>query len=165
MKTDKQREERGNHYAVHRLSLARDHADIPIERKLEEILKWLDGLNCAEKQDITSSLCQEDTCQWLFETTQYITWKNGESGSLWLRGKGETFEGFHSPCFTDQVVIVAGAGKSVLAYVYISCIPTVLTLFASGRSLSIPSRRPSSREKSLLFSIVILETSGLQALR
>ncbi|KAI9568426.1 hypothetical protein HD554DRAFT_766586 [Boletus coccyginus] len=64
--------------------------------KVEEISKWLDGLNCAEKQDVTLSLRQEDTCKWLFDTTQYKTWQDGESGSLWLRGK-------------------PGAGKSVLA--------------------------------------------------
>ncbi|KAF8135794.1 hypothetical protein EV363DRAFT_1551923, partial [Boletus edulis] len=63
--------------------------------KLEEILKWLDGLNCAEKHDVTLSLRQEDTCEWLLNTTQYRTWRGAESGSLWLRGK-------------------PGAGKSVL---------------------------------------------------
>ncbi|KAF8549087.1 hypothetical protein OG21DRAFT_638819 [Imleria badia] len=40
-------------------------------KKLEEILKWLDGLNCAEKQDVTLSLRQSDTCKWLFDTTPY----------------------------------------------------------------------------------------------
>ncbi|KAF8441584.1 hypothetical protein L210DRAFT_2081228 [Boletus edulis BED1] len=65
------------------------------EKQLEEILKWLDGLNCAEKHDVTLSLRQEDTCEWLFNTTQYRTWRSAESGSLWLRGK-------------------PGAGKSVL---------------------------------------------------
>jgi len=136
----------------------------PTEEKLEEMLKWLDGLNCAEKQDVTLSLRQEDTCKWLFDTTQYTTWKDGENRSLWLRGKRENFQRFYSPSFTDQAVIVAGAGKSVLAYVYILCIPMVLTLLA-GRSLSIPSRRPGLRGTSLYFSIVILETSGLQAPR
>ncbi|KAF8133974.1 hypothetical protein EV363DRAFT_1214661, partial [Boletus edulis] len=65
------------------------------EKKLEEILKWLDGLNCAEKHDVTLSLRQDDTCKWLFDTTQYKMWRDGESGSFWLRGK-------------------PGAGKSVL---------------------------------------------------
>lgn len=53
---------------------------------------WLDGLNCAEKQDATFLLRQEDTCKWLFDTTQYKIWKDGESEFLWLRGKRETFE-------------------------------------------------------------------------
>ncbi|KAG6372884.1 ankyrin repeat-containing domain protein [Boletus reticuloceps] len=65
------------------------------EKELEEILKWLDGLTCAEKHDVTLSLRQEDTCKWLFDTTQYKMWRDGESGSFWLRGK-------------------PGAGKSVL---------------------------------------------------
>ena len=164
MKTDRQRGEQGSNYTDHRFSLARVHADIPIEKKFEEILKWLDGLNCAEKQDITLSLRQEDTCKWLFDTTQYKRWKDGENESLWLRGKRESVERFYSPCFIDQVVIVAGAGKSVLAYVHILYISTVLTMFA-GRSSSIPSRWLCPREKSLYFSIVILETSVLQALR
>ncbi|KAF8134005.1 hypothetical protein EV363DRAFT_1214744, partial [Boletus edulis] len=65
------------------------------EKKFEEVLKWLDGLNCAEKQDVTLSLRQEDTCKWLFDTIQYRAWRGGETRSLWLRGK-------------------PGAGKSVL---------------------------------------------------
>ncbi|KAF8427979.1 hypothetical protein L210DRAFT_805898, partial [Boletus edulis BED1] len=64
-------------------------------KKFEEVLKWLDGLNCAEKQDVTLSLRQEDTCKWLFDTSQYRAWRGGETRSLWLRGK-------------------PGAGKSVL---------------------------------------------------
>ena len=87
MKTDKQREEEGRNYAAHWPPLARDHPDIPPEKKLDEILKWLDGLNCAEKQDVTLLLRQEDTCKWLFDTTEYKMWNDG---SLWLRGKRET---------------------------------------------------------------------------
>ena len=60
-------------------------------------------------------------------------------------------------------MIIAGAGKSVLAYVYILFILTVLTLLA-GRSSLIPSRGIGAREKSFYFSIVIFETSGLHAL-
>ncbi|KAF8556919.1 ankyrin [Imleria badia] len=66
------------------------------EQNFKEILGWLDGLNCAEKQDVTLSLRQPDTCKWLFNTTQYKMWRNGECSGLWLRGK-------------------PGAGKSVLA--------------------------------------------------
>ncbi|KAF8415254.1 hypothetical protein L210DRAFT_2740006 [Boletus edulis BED1] len=62
------------------------------EEKLEEILKWLDGLNCAEKHDVTLSLRQADTCKWLFDTTKYRTWRDGANGFLWLRGKRETPE-------------------------------------------------------------------------
>ncbi|KAG9313599.1 ankyrin repeat-containing domain protein [Chiua virens] len=68
-------------------------------KKLEEVLKWLDGWDCAEKQEDTLSLRQPNTCKWLFDTTQYKTWRDPvrEVGSfLWLRGK-------------------QGAGKSVLA--------------------------------------------------
>ena len=71
------------------LHLHANHADIPAGKKLAEISKWLDGLNCAEKQDVTLLLRQKDTCQWLFDTTQYKMWKDSESGSLWLRGKRE----------------------------------------------------------------------------
>ena len=102
--------------SVHWTSLARNHPDIPLEKKFEEVLKWLDGLNCAEKQDATLLLRQEDTCQWLFDTTQYKVWQDGESGSLWLRGKRKTSEIQQLPS-TDMVAITAGAGKSVLAYV------------------------------------------------
>ncbi|KAF8441582.1 ankyrin repeat-containing domain protein [Boletus edulis BED1] len=51
------------------------------EKQLEDILKWLDGLNCAEKHDVTLSLRQEDTCEWLLNTTQYITWRGAETGA------------------------------------------------------------------------------------
>ena len=90
MKTDKQMEEEGSNYTAHWPSLARDHPDIPLEKKFEEISKWLDGLSCAEKQDVTLSARQEDTCKWLFDTAQYKAWKDGQHGSLWLRGKRET---------------------------------------------------------------------------
>ncbi|KAF8550275.1 hypothetical protein OG21DRAFT_1499908 [Imleria badia] len=73
-----------------------DFPDVSSAKKLEDILKWLDSLNCAEKQQTTASLRQQDTCQWLFDTTQYKTWRDSESSFLWLRGK-------------------AGAGKSILA--------------------------------------------------
>ncbi|KAF8550269.1 hypothetical protein OG21DRAFT_441897 [Imleria badia] len=45
-----------------------------VDQKLKEgneILMWLDGLSCAWKQDETISLRQPDTCEWLFDTTQY----------------------------------------------------------------------------------------------
>ena len=87
---DKQRQEEGSIHTALWSSLERDHPDIALEKKFEEILKWLDGLNCAEKQDVTLLLRQEDTCKWLFDTIQYKVWKNGESESLWLRGKRET---------------------------------------------------------------------------
>ncbi|KAI9462203.1 ankyrin repeat-containing domain protein [Boletus coccyginus] len=51
------------------------------EKKLDEISKWLDGLNCAEKQDVTLSFRQKDTCKWLFDTTQYKMWKDSETGA------------------------------------------------------------------------------------
>jgi len=91
VKTDKQRGEEDGNYTTIDFHLCATMLTFPVGEKLEEILKWLDGLNCAEKQDITSSLRQEDTCKWLFDTTQYKTWKDGTSGSLWLRGKRETF--------------------------------------------------------------------------
>ena len=91
MKTDKQRREEGRSYTAHWPSLARHHLDILLEKKSEEISSWLDGLNCAEKQDVTLLLRQEDTCKWLLDTTEYKMWKDGDSGSLWLRGKRETF--------------------------------------------------------------------------
>ena len=60
---------------------------VSLAQNLEEILKWLDGLNCAAKQDVTLLLRQPDTCKWLFDTTQYKMWKGGENPWLWLCGK------------------------------------------------------------------------------
>ena len=60
-------------------------------KKLEEIVKWLDGLNCAGKQDDTLSLRQPDTCKWLLHTAQYKSWGDGDESSLWLRGKRKLF--------------------------------------------------------------------------
>ncbi|KAF8440036.1 hypothetical protein L210DRAFT_808616, partial [Boletus edulis BED1] len=74
---------------------------------LEEITKWLDGLNCGEKQDNTLALRQPDTCKWLFDTAQYKMWRDGGKSFLWLRGK-------------------PGAGKSVLASSVISSLETSL---------------------------------------
>ena len=89
MKSDKQRKEERRNHTTRCPSLAHDHPDITLEKKLEEISNWLDGLNCAEKQDVTLLLRQEDTCKWLLDTTEYKIWKDGESGSLRLRGKRE----------------------------------------------------------------------------
>ncbi|KAG6377683.1 ankyrin repeat-containing domain protein [Boletus reticuloceps] len=77
------------------------------EHKLEEVVKWLDGLNCAEKQDDTLSLRQPDTCNWLFDTPQYKMWRDGGDSFLWLKGK-------------------PGAGKSVLASSVINSLETSL---------------------------------------
>jgi hypothetical protein len=86
MKTDKQMKEEGSNYTAQWRSLAHNHPDVPLEKKFEAISKWLDGLNCAEKQDVTLMLRQEDTCKWMFDTTEYKMWNDG---SLWLRGKRE----------------------------------------------------------------------------
>ena len=61
----------------------------PLAQNFEEILGWLDGLNCAEKQDVTLLLRQPDTCKWLFDTAQYKKWGDGECSCLWLCGKRE----------------------------------------------------------------------------
>ena len=65
---------------------------ISLAQNFEEILGWLDGLNCAEKQDVTLLLRQPDTCKWLFDTTQYKMWRDGESSCLWLCGKRKRHE-------------------------------------------------------------------------
>lgn len=64
-------------------------ADFLLEKMLEEVLQWIDGLNCAEKQDVTLALRQPGTCRWLFDTNQYKTWRGSENSFLWLRGKGK----------------------------------------------------------------------------
>ncbi|KAF8125623.1 ankyrin repeat-containing domain protein [Boletus edulis] len=76
-------------------------------KKLDEIVKWLDGLNCAEKQDDTLALRQPNTCKWLLDTAQYKMWRDGGNSCLWLRGK-------------------PGAGKSVLASSVIDSVGTSL---------------------------------------
>ena len=60
---------------------------VSLAQNLEEILKWLDGLNCAAKQDVSLLLRQPGTCKWLFDTIQYKMWRDDESAHLWLCGK------------------------------------------------------------------------------
>lgn len=72
-------------YTINWLSLRDDRS--VLGKKLDEILKWLDALNCAEKQDIILSLRQPDTCKWLFATSQYKSWRDGQGSFLWLHGK------------------------------------------------------------------------------
>ena len=124
-------------------------------KKLEEILMWLDGLNCAEKQDVTLSLRQPDTCKWLFHTTQYKRWRDGngdgdgDSSFLWLRGKRETSQALLSVLAdVPRDMFLAGAGKSVLAYVYVSNISAVLTPLY--RSSVIHSLEESRRDGEFL---------------
>ena len=58
----------------------------------------------------------------------------------------------------------AGAGKSVLAYVYTSCISVILTQLV-GHPSFILSRNLDVMESSSHFSIVIPETNGPHVLR
>ncbi|KAF8137382.1 hypothetical protein EV363DRAFT_1428288, partial [Boletus edulis] len=55
--------------------------------KLDDILRWLDGLSCAAKHEETLSLRQPDTCTWLHSTPEYRSWRNSEDTFLWLQGK------------------------------------------------------------------------------
>ena len=93
-------------------------------------MEWLDGLNCAEKQDDTLSLRQPDTCKWLFDTAQYKMWRDGENSFLWLRGKRKTFKVLANPSLLTWTLI-AGAGKSILVYVniHVLCVQLTPTLF------------------------------------
>ncbi|KAF8439131.1 ankyrin repeat-containing domain protein [Boletus edulis BED1] len=56
-------------------------------RKLDDVLRWLDGLSCAAKQEETLSLRQPDTCTWLYSTPEYESWRNSDDSFLWLQGK------------------------------------------------------------------------------
>ncbi|KAF8135797.1 hypothetical protein EV363DRAFT_1294575 [Boletus edulis] len=98
------------------------------ERKLVEILKWLDGLNCAEKHDVTLSLRQEDTCEWLFNTTQYRTWRGAETGAgksvlvsfvidsfKKARREGDTFAFFYCDFRNERSTSSAEVLRSILS--------------------------------------------------
>ena len=90
-KVDEKKMEDGNTKYCLSSTPMRTHQHVfRLEKKLDEILKWLDGSNCTEKQDVTLLLRQPDTCKWLFDTTQYKAWRDGESSFLWLRGKRRT---------------------------------------------------------------------------
>ncbi|KAF8125621.1 hypothetical protein EV363DRAFT_1299128 [Boletus edulis] len=93
---------------------------------LEEITKWLDGLNCGEKQDNTLALRQPDTCKWLFDTAQYKMWRDGGKSFLWLRGKRKASGVLVNAFLIDMDAMIAGAGKSVLASSVISSLETSL---------------------------------------
>lgn len=84
--------------------------------KLNKFLHFLNALDCTTKQEETSSLRQLDTCTWLRTTKEYRSWRNGNESFLLLQGKG------HNSIFCDGYAtklfwILAGAGKTVLAYV------------------------------------------------
>ena len=86
----RKKEKDGNPFFVGLHSRAVGLIDSDIAQNLEEILGWLDGLNCDEKQDVILLLRQPGTCKWLFDTTQYKMWRDGECSCLWLCGKRKT---------------------------------------------------------------------------
>ena len=59
-------------------------------QKLDKFLHFLDALDCTAKQKETSSLRQLDTCTWLFSTSEYKSWRDGNDSFLLLQGKGLT---------------------------------------------------------------------------
>lgn len=127
-----------------------------IGKKLDDILKWLDALNCAEKQDVTLSLRQPDTCRWLFSTSQYMSWRDGQDSVLWLQGKRNAPR-TSTLSLTDKTLTTAGSGKSVLAYVLyvpVSFVPSVL-IFHPDRSSSIPWKTRSEMKRFFLSSTAI----------
>ncbi|KAF9231978.1 hypothetical protein BU15DRAFT_81763 [Melanogaster broomeanus] len=68
-----------------------------------KLLEWLDGVDCTVKHESTREQRQRTTGEWLFNEDLYIEWRKCSFGLLWLSGK-------------------AGAGKSVLAYVFLSAL-------------------------------------------
>ena len=84
-------------------------------KKLDSVLQWLDGSSCNKKHEDVISLRQPDTCTWLPETVQYREWRNTDDSFLWLQGKGvvsKTVSRFR--LYSDRIMVVAGAGKTVL---------------------------------------------------
>ena len=165
----RKKEEKGDpfHVELHSRMAGLIVPDISLAQKFKEILGWLDGLNCVEKQDVTLLLRQPDTCKWLFNTAQYMMWRGGQSPCLWLCGKRRASAVLltHKSFFTEIITVVAGAGKTVLAYVNACYTPMVLNLLVGPLSLTPLRRSDNGREKSLLFSIVIFETSVLRVLQ
>lgn len=89
-------------------------------QKLNKLLKVLDALNCSEKHRATSSIRQSDTCMWLRATDAYRSWREGNDSFLWLQGKGVAFSDRNGSVI-DANLIPVGAGKSVLACVWVLC--------------------------------------------
>ena len=55
---------------------------------LDEVLRWLDALDCTEKHNDTHKLRQQGTCTWFPKTDAYAKWRAGGCQFLWLNGKG-----------------------------------------------------------------------------
>ncbi|KAF9232190.1 ankyrin repeat-containing domain protein [Melanogaster broomeanus] len=52
-----------------------------------KLLKWLDGLDCTVKHEITHKLRQKTTGEWLLNEELYMDWHNSSIRFLWLGGK------------------------------------------------------------------------------
>lgn len=79
-----------------------------------KLLSWLDGFDCTDKHEFTLRLRQQTTGEWLFKEQLYLDWRDGSIDFVWLHGKGWSLIIHGSKKLTRYL---AGAGKSVLAYV------------------------------------------------
>jgi len=85
------------------------------DEESRSILNWISPLTFWAKQNDVLSRKQEGTCEWFFETPGFQSWLNGDEPTLWCPGIRKSIP-WHSNTLAADVIL-AGAGKTVLAYV------------------------------------------------
>ncbi|KAG9316938.1 hypothetical protein JVU11DRAFT_3021 [Chiua virens] len=88
-----------------------------IQQKLDEVIRWLDALDCTEKHVETLKLRQLGTCTWFPKTAAYKVWRTRKSTFLWICGQGASFRALLVPGADATYLLVkfvAGCGKSVM---------------------------------------------------
>ncbi|KAG6331986.1 hypothetical protein ID866_7106 [Astraeus odoratus] len=84
-------------------------------RWASEALKWLTYVDCSHKHNTFRKKRQENTCRWIFEDGVFSNWRDSPEGSLlWLHGKRTSCSIILS-FYSNDLGLLAGAGKSVLA--------------------------------------------------
>ena len=55
---------------------------------MDTLLQRLHGLDSTARHQDLAALHLHGTGTWLYDTAQYMTWRNGSQSLLWLQGKG-----------------------------------------------------------------------------
>ncbi|KAF9228827.1 hypothetical protein BS17DRAFT_212555 [Gyrodon lividus] len=85
--------------------------------EVDNILEWLNGLDCTGKHEYSCALRQAGTCTWLSETEIYQSWRRGDTSFLWLDGKPGLGKSILASSVIDNLEHTRSNGE-VLAFFY-----------------------------------------------
>ena len=57
-----------------------------LNQESQQLLRWLSPSNCRDTQKDVFSRRQEGTGKWLFETSEFKNWLDGENRAIWCPG-------------------------------------------------------------------------------